>query len=240
MVWLGSQGEGGAGRWMDCAVSELRARNGRGRIPQSGGGRTGIVGAIGGGCRLFGVVPRSMYCNVTQRLVPVPCLSLSLSVVVRCRRDLFSVAGGPTPGLRLGRVEAGGLSCGGDQTGLDYLYVLYVRELRWKDGEESPAEEWMTASVVGSAVRYQSVAGGKDGSPWAGGGDQRQRRRIQCLLAVWACVLLLCKLPCLWWNLGKDKRLGRCDGAAKWRLRMGVSAVVHVPRSGGRSYRLGK
>lgn len=40
MVWLGSQGEGGAGRWMDCAVSELRARNGRGRIPQSGGGQT--------------------------------------------------------------------------------------------------------------------------------------------------------------------------------------------------------
>lgn len=36
MVWLGSQGEGGAGGWMDCAVSELRARNGRGRIPQSG------------------------------------------------------------------------------------------------------------------------------------------------------------------------------------------------------------
>lgn len=81
---------------MDCAVSELRARNGRGRIPQSGGGQTVIVMYV-----LVGVVLQSMYCNVTQRLVPVPCLSLSLpwslSVVVRCRRDLVDVAGGPTP-----------------------------------------------------------------------------------------------------------------------------------------------
>lgn len=69
MVWLGSQGEGGAGG-MDCAVSELRARNGRGRIPQSGGGQTVMY-------VLVGVVLQSMYCNVTQRLVPVPCLSLS-------------------------------------------------------------------------------------------------------------------------------------------------------------------
>lgn len=36
---------------------------------------------------------------------------------------------------------------------------------------------------------------------------------------------------CLWWNLGKDKTLGRCDGAAKWRIRMGVGAVVHVHRA---------
>lgn len=41
VLWFGwaGQGEGGAGG-MDCAVSELRARNGRGWIPQSGGGRT--------------------------------------------------------------------------------------------------------------------------------------------------------------------------------------------------------
>lgn len=70
MVWLGSQGEGGAGGGMDCAVSELRARNGRGCIPQSGGGQTVMY-------VLVGVVLQSMYCNVTQRLVPVPCLSLS-------------------------------------------------------------------------------------------------------------------------------------------------------------------
>lgn len=42
MVWLGSQGDGGARGGMDCAVSKLRARNGRGRIPQSGGGQTGL------------------------------------------------------------------------------------------------------------------------------------------------------------------------------------------------------
>lgn len=94
---------------MDCAPSELRARNGRGRIPQSGGVQTGNVRAIGDGCRLVGVVPQSMYCNVTQRLVLVPCLSwslsLSLSVVVRCRRDLFNVR----LGLRLREGRGRGL-----------------------------------------------------------------------------------------------------------------------------------
>lgn len=43
----------------------------------------------------------------------------------------------------------------------------------------------------------------------------------------------------LWWNLGKDKTLGRCDGAAKWRIRMGASAVVACTAR-RRSYKLGK
>lgn len=43
---------------------------------------------------------------------------------------------------------------------------------------------------------------------------------------------LVCRLACPWSNLGKDKTLGMCDGAAKWRLRTGVSAVV---AGGGRT-----
>lgn len=104
---------------MDCAVSELRARNGRGRIPQSGGGQTVMY-------VLVGVVLQSMYCDVTQRLVPVPCLSLSLSwslsVVVRCRRDLFDVAGGPRPSRQGIAVE----------TRRGWTIQVCVRELWWK------------------------------------------------------------------------------------------------------------
>lgn len=77
MIWLGSQ---------DWAVSELRARNGRGRIPQSAvrrGGRAVWHVVLGSVDRLVGVEPRWMYRNVTQRPVSVPCLSLSL-----CRRAM--------------------------------------------------------------------------------------------------------------------------------------------------------
>lgn len=130
------------------------------------------------------------------------------------------------------------MSCGGDQTGLDY--VLYVRELRWKDGEESPAGEWMTASVVGSAVRYLSVAGGKEGSLWAGGGDQRQRRRIvQCLLAVWPCAAaaLQVALPVVESGEGQDTWAVRWSGKMATSHGCECSSPCTTPRP---SYRLGK
>lgn len=178
-----------------------------------------------------------MYCNVTQRLVPVPCLSLSLSLVVRCRRDLFNVAGGPTPGLRLGRVEAGGVSCGGDQTGLDYVCSRIAVE----DGEESPAEEWMSASVVGSAVRYQSVAGGKEGSPWAGGGDQKPETKeedsmfVGCL-AVCAAALQVA-LPVVESGEGQETWEVRWSGKMANSQGCECSSPCTAQR---RSYRLGK
>lgn len=100
------------------------------------------------------------YCNVTQRLVPVSCLSwslsLSLTVLVRGSRYLSNVADEPTLGLRS---RQGGAVDGGDQTGLDYMCSRIAVE----DGEVSPAEEWVTASVDGSAVRYLSVAWGGKG-----------------------------------------------------------------------------
>lgn len=67
---------------MDCAVSELRARNGRGRIPQSAvrrGGQAVSLVLLGSVDRLVGVEPHWVYpkCDAVPCLCPV-LLSLSL------------------------------------------------------------------------------------------------------------------------------------------------------------------
>lgn len=54
-------------------------------------------------------------------------------------------------------VEAG--DCGGDLTDLDYACSRIAVE----NGEVSPGEEWRISSVVGSVLRYLSVARGKEG-----------------------------------------------------------------------------
>lgn len=59
----------------------------------------------------------------------------------------------------------------------------------------------------------------------------RPRTKEEGWIVCWLSGSVCFSASCLWWNLGKDKTLGRCDGAAKWRIRMGVSAVAHVPRS---------
>lgn len=100
-----------------------------------------------------------------------------------------------------------------------------------EDGEVGAAEEWMAASVVGSAGEISVCRLGarkRDGMDRCGrpGGDQRQRRRrrIECLLAVKLRVVLwlLCKLPCLscvgiW---GRTRHLGgameRQNGEFAW------------------------
>lgn len=102
------------------------------------------------------------------------------------------------------------------------------------------AEEWMAASVVGSAgeisvCRLGAKEEGWYGSLWAGGGDQRQRRRrrIECLLAVKLRVVLwlLCKLPSL-------PVVESGEGQDTWEVRWsGKMANSHGCECSSRMYR---
>ena len=95
-----------------------------------------------------GVEPRWVYCNVSQHLVPVACLSLSLCVLGRCRKDLFNVVGGPKYGLRLRNAKTGGSWWRPDGCG---LCVFADCGGRWR-GESSRRVEDLVGGRVGTEI----------------------------------------------------------------------------------------
>lgn len=123
---------------------------------------------------------------------------------------------------------------GGDLTDVDYACSRSAVEDG--EGESSRRVEDLVGARVGTEISVclsvcLSVARGQRGIAVVGRWRLVTKGRgLNCLLAVRQCVLQR-KLLVVESGEGQDKTLGRCDGAAKWRIRMGVSAVVRVPRS---------